>query len=190
MTARHETPPQGQAAAFATGFAELVPSLSGERVDLRAPQVGDFDAFAGIVCGARGVYVGGPMDRDEAWLDFVQLAAGWMLQGHGGWTVTSKETGAVLGFVLLGLEPGDHEVELGFLFTEAAEGRGFAQEAALAARDWAGLALGLTSLVSYIDPANARAITMMGHMGAKRDPQAEAELNDDAQVWRHEGDAA
>lgn len=190
MTARYETPPTGASAELAAVLGAFVPDLAGERVALRAPRVEDFATYADIVCGPRGAHVGGPMTRDAAWLDFIQMAAGWLLHGHGGWTVTAKQDDAVLGFVLLGLEPGDLEVELGFLFRDTAEGQGFAYEAALAARDWAALALGLQSLVSYVDAANARAIALATRMGATRDATSEATLGDGTQVWRHHGGTA
>ena len=107
-----------------------------------------------------------PTRRDEAWRDFTQLAANWMLHGHGGWTVVLRETGRVAGFVMLGLEPGDQAPELGYLLCEAAEGHGYAAEAARAARDYGYGVLNLPVLVSYIFAENTRSVALARRLGA------------------------
>jgi RimJ/RimL family protein N-acetyltransferase len=173
MTPRHEMPTPGPAAEIAAVFAALVPRFETERLRLRAPRVEDFDAYAEIVCGARGEYVGGPMNRDEAWHDFSSLSSCWMLFGHGGWAVETRDGGELLGFVVLGLEPGDHDVELGFLFREGAEGKGYAHEAAKRVRDWAFTHLRLPTLDSYIDARNARSVALAKRLGARDETPAD-----------------
>ena len=126
------------------------------------------------------------MSREDAWDEFAKMSAGWLLHGHGGFTVQDASTDEIYGFVVLGLEPGDQEVELGFALTEAGEGKGIAYEAALAVRDWAATTLGLTGLVSYIDRDNSRSIALATRLAAVRDPKAEALLGDEATcVYRH-----
>lgn len=179
-----ETPPTGIAAQFAVMLQGQLPTLATDRLILRAPRVTDFDTYADIACTDRGLHLGGPMSREDAWADFASMTAGWMLHGHGLWTVANAE--GVLGFVLLGYEPGDREPELGFVFAAHAEGRGIAYEAACAARDYAFETLGWTTLVSYIDPANDRAIALAHRMGAVDDGTVSAEGDDrPALVLRH-----
>lgn len=186
MTPRHEQPTPGPAAALAHRVFETLPVLRTDRLVLRAPKLADFSACAEIACSERGRFVGGPMSRDEAWSEFAKMTAGWLLHGHGGFTVEDAENGDVYGFVVLGLEPGDQEVELGFALTAAGEGKGIAFEAASAIRDWAARDLGLTNLVSYIDPENARSIALATRLNATRDPDAEAALEDAGiSVFRH-----
>ncbi len=180
-----EQPSTGPAAALAAALAAMIPGIETSRLRLRAPRIGDFGAWAAIECGERGRHIGGPMRRDEAWLDFTQATATWLLRGHGLWTVEGKDDGALLGFVLIGFEPGDREPELGFLFSEAAEGRGFAYEAALAARSHAFGALGWDTLVSYIDPGNDRSARLAERLGATRDHAAEAAYDEPVLVYRH-----
>ena len=185
-----ETPPTGAAAAFALSLQTQLPTISTGRLILRAPRVADFDTYAGIVCTERGRYLGGPMTREDAWSDFAAMTAGWLLRGHGLWTVAG--TDGVLGFVLLGFEPGDEEPELGFVFAEAAEGRGVAFEAACAARSHAFADLGWTTVVSYIDAANTRAIALAERMGAVADGTVtDPEDGSSVLVFRHlrEGNA-
>lgn len=186
MIARHERPTPGPAAALAERLHAALPVIETERLILRAPKLSDFPACADIACAERARFIGGPMNREDAWSEFAKMAAGWLLHGHGGFTIESRETGEVFGFVVLGLEPGDQEVELGFALTEAGEGKGVAFEAASAVRTWAAHALGLTGLVSYIDPANARSIALATRLGAERDPSAEDALEEEGTyVFRH-----
>jgi len=189
MIPRHEQPPVGAAAVLAAQVAAPVPVLNTARLILRAPRAADFPAYAEIACSpVRGAGIGGPMTRADAWWDFVQLASCWMLHGHGGWTATLRGDGdTALGFVLVALEPGDMEPELGFLMTAAGEGHGYAHEAAIAARDWAWQALNLPTLVSYIAHGNTRSRRLAERLGALRDVAAEAALGRDHAtfVFRH-----
>lgn len=173
MTPRHEVPTPGPAAEIAQVFAALVPQFDTDRTRLRAPRITDFDTYAEIVCSERGMHMGGPMTREDAWYDFASLSSSWMLFGHGGWTVEDRKSGEVLGFVVLGLEPGDQDVELGFLFRAEAEGKGYAFEAASRVRDWAFTHLQLTTLDSYIDDKNVRSIALAKRLGAKDQTPAE-----------------
>ena len=163
--------------AAATGAA--LPQLRTARTVLCAPSLVDFTAYRAIACSERGQYMGGPMTQPEAWDDFCRMVATWVLRGHGVWSVKGVE-GTTLGFVLVGLEPGDLEPELGFLFLACHEGRGLAHEAASAARDHAFGVLGLTTLVSYIDPANSRAQSLAARLGAVQEGRA-----DGSNVWRY-----
>jgi RimJ/RimL family protein N-acetyltransferase len=177
-----EHPSTGAAAALAAGVAARIPELETPRMRLRAPRIEDFSAYAAIATTERGVHIGGPMSRKAAWLDFAQLVAGWTLRGHGVWSVERRADAELLGFVLIGFEPGDREPELGFLFVAEAEGRGYASEAAGAARYFARDALGWDTIVSYVAPENARSIRLAERLGAQREPQ----MVEGALVFRHD----
>jgi len=169
----HEMPPTGAMAELAARLRGAVPTLEADRTRLRAMRIEDFPAWAEILCSDRARWMDGPYTRDTAFVEFEATAGAWPLRGHGGWTVEDRATGEVLGFVCLNMEPSDRETELGFFFREAAEGRGVAFEAASAARDWA-WSMALPSLVSYVDPANARSARLAERLGARRDAAAEA----------------
>lgn len=173
MTPRHERPTPGPARHIAAGFAAQVPTLTTKNLTLRATRLDDFDAYAQIVCTDRGLYVGGPYSREDGWFDFLSLVSGWQLQGHGGWAVDDTETGQLAGFVCLGLEPGDREIELGFLLLEWAEGKSYAFGAATLARDFAWQTLKLKTLVSYIDERNTRSLALAKRLGAVDDTPAD-----------------
>lgn len=142
-----------------------LPVLTTGRLSLRAPVLDDFEVYASIACSERGKFFGGPMTPENAWADFAQMCATWVLRGHGIWTVTADS--APIGFVLIGTEPGDEAHELGFMFTPAGEGHGYAFEASKAALLHARDTLHLPELVSYVDAANARAVALAERLGGK-----------------------
>ena len=185
MTAAWETAPKGRAAEIAAGLAAGVPEIETERLRLRAPRIGDFAAYAEILCSDRAVFVGGPFTREAAFRDFAEGVAGWMLRGHGLWSVERRADGALLGFLALHIEAGDPEREIGYLLREAAEGRGYAAEAAAAARAFAYGTLGWSGVVSYVDPANLRSIATAERLGARPDPEARHPLDPDLMIFRH-----
>lgn len=180
MTRPWETATAGPAAAFADRIVGMLPEIETPRLRLRAPRLEDFHAWAEILTGPAAPHLGGPFDRDEAFVEFLASCGTWLLRGHGPWTVEPKQGGEVFGFVLIGFEPGDAEPELGYLFRPSAEGRGYATEAVQAARAHAFTALGLTRVVSYIAPENAASARLARRVGARLDGH-----HDGAQVWVH-----
>ncbi|SPH16635.1 hypothetical protein DEA8626_00145 [Defluviimonas aquaemixtae] len=178
-----EQPPTGAAADVAATLAAAIPVIETERLTLRAPRIGDFGAYAEIYMSDRwpGHHAA---TREEVWLDYCQMIAGWLLRGTGVMAIERREGGALLGFVILNHEYGDPELELGWVLTAEAEGRGYATEAARALRDDAA-AMGLTELVSYIDPENARSVRVAERLGARRDKAAEAGIAHPVLAYRH-----
>ncbi|MGL4281936.1 MAG: GNAT family N-acetyltransferase [Albidovulum sp.] len=177
-----EAAPTGPAAGLSAAVSAPIPAITTTRLRLRAPRIADFEGYAAITTSARGTYIGGPFTREEAWLDFSQLVAGWLLRGFGLWAVERLADAGLVGFVLLNHEFGDDEPELGFLLLAEAEGQGFGFEAAQAARHFAFGILRWPAVVSYIDAANARAISLAERMGAAVDPDLSDE---DLLVYRH-----
>lgn len=180
MTAPYEQPISGPTAAFAAALGAQLPVIETARLRLHAPRLSDFDAWAEILCGPSGPFMGGPFDRDEAYIEFAAACGSWLLRGHGVMTVEAKSDGTVLGFVMIGFEPGDQEPELGYLFRPIAEGQGYATEAARALRDHAFTAMGMDRLVSYVDPGNTRSSRLAERLGARIEGQ-----HDGCQVWVH-----
>ena len=111
----------------------------------------------------------------------------WSLQGFGSWGIETHD-GAFVGQV--GINKPSHfpEIELGYLIMPEFEGKGIAFEAAKTARAWAFETLKLDSLVSYIDPKNARSIALATRLGASHDAQAalpDGETSEETAVYRH-----
>ena len=174
----------GIASRFAARLGGQIAALDTRRLQLRAPRIYDFAAYAEIFCSDRARHMGGPLTRAAAWTAFTQYVALWLLHGHGLWTIDAQ-TQPSAGFALLGMEYEDPEPELGIFLTSAAEGQGFAFEAAEAVRAHAFDVLKWDSCVSYVAPENTRCIALMDRLGALRDITAEAELADGTLVFRH-----
>lgn len=170
----------------AQAIRALVPVIETERLRLRAPVLADYPAYEEVFTSDRAVYMGGPFTAEEAFGDFAQAVAGWMLQGMGAWTITAKGSDAALGWVYLWQEFGDPEPELGWVMVHGAEGRGYASEAALAVLPLALRLLGPGGFVSYIDAGNLASARIAVKLGARRDLVAEAALGEpDLHVYRH-----
>lgn len=186
MIAPHLHPVSGPAADFGAGLSARLPRLETPRTVLRAPRLADAPAWIAILVPDTEGHLGGPHDEASAFTEFAAAAGLWLLRGHGLWTVADRDESRVLGFVLIGFEPGDRAPELGWLFLPEARGRGLASEAAAAARDHALRVLGLPELVSYVAPTNAASRNPARRLGAvfaglMPDPDPEGAV----EVWRH-----
>jgi RimJ/RimL family protein N-acetyltransferase len=181
--------PTGPAAVLAAAVAATVPVIRTDRLILRAPTLADFPAYRDVFTTARARYMGGPFSAEDAFGDFCQGVAGWMLRGAGMWTLTLPDDDNALGWIYLWQEMGDPEPELGWVLTAAAEGKGYASEAARAVLPHAVKVFGRDGFVSYIDAANDRSARLAIALGARRDPKAEAVMEAlgerDLHVYRH-----
>ena len=115
---------------------------------------------------------------------FCHDIAQWLLMGHGALMIDDTQSGECLGQVGINHGPLFPEHELGWLVYPAAEGKGYAFEAALALKHWAFRERKLETLVSYIDPANVRSYTLAERLGAELDPKAPRQDPIDL-VYRH-----
>ncbi|WP_299935692.1 GNAT family N-acetyltransferase [uncultured Pelagimonas sp.] len=181
----------GPAARQAARLGGKIPSLDTRRLQIRAPRIYDFKAYAKIMESDRSILMGGPFSRKEAWAEFTSYSALWMLHGHGLWTIDAQTTPSA-GFILLGYEYDDPEPELGIFLSDDAEGQGIAEEAMIAVRDYAFEALKWDSVASFVDQDNDRCIKLMERLNATRDTEAEATISDDGHtlVYRHSAKGA
>ncbi|MDX8347119.1 GNAT family N-acetyltransferase [Cognatiyoonia sp. IB215446] len=177
------TPPTGEAAALTARFAAIVPVLETARLRLRAPTIADFAAYEEIYHSDRWPGDGEAGSDEDAWLDYNQMLASWMLRGIGLFAVETND-GTLIGFASIDHEWGDPEVEIGWMLTAAAEGQGFATEAGAALMRFA-TSQGRTSVVSYMGKNHPRSAAVSERLGGVRDPKAEAALNNDTYVYRH-----
>ncbi|WP_319937671.1 GNAT family N-acetyltransferase [Allitabrizicola rongguiensis] len=164
------------------------PVLQTERLILRAPRPGDFEPCAAFLTSDRGRYVGGPLSRPLAWRAMGHLTGHWVHRGFGMFIFATREApDTPLGMAGPWFPEGWPEHEIGWsVWAPEAEGRGYAFEAARAARDWAVRALGWTDIVSYIAPDNARSIALAERLGARLDPGAPTfDYDKPIHVYRH-----
>ena len=173
-----------------TGTAPHIPTLETERLILRAPQAGDFDALAAFMSSDRARFVGGPVTlRRDIWRILSNIAGHWVLRGFGLWAIVPKADYNAIG-VTGGWRPETWpEREIGWsLWNTGAEGKGYAHEATAAARAHLYDHMGWTTAVSYINPNNTRSAALAKRLGCTIDKTAQPP-HDDAygpcNVFRH-----
>lgn len=162
----------------------IAPTITTERLILRAHRLEDFAPIAALFATPRSRYMDGPKAAADVWRGFMSDVGQWPILGYGAWAVTLHD-GTYVGQVGINRPLEFPEDELGWLLFEGYEGKGYAFEAAVAARDFAWREVGLRTLVSYIDPDNAPSIRLAERLGALRDPNAATPQNDPCLVYRH-----
>ena len=160
------------------------PRIETERLVLRPHVLDDFPHMVAFFASEAARFVGGPMEAPRCWHGFASDVGSWELLGFGGWGVEEKATGAFAGQVGLNRPAHFPEQEIGWILMPGFEGRGYATEAALAARAYAYRTLGWTTAVSYVDPENTRSIALARRIGCTVDPEAES-FNPGDLVFRH-----
>lgn len=168
-----------------TLFHPVAPTLTGKLTVLRPHRASDIDRLAEFYQTPRSAGVGGPQSRDRTWRDLGYDAGQWALLGFGSWAIEERATGQYAGQAGLN-KPDDYpEPELGWILFEGFEGKGYACEAARLARGFAFSVLGMTTLVSYINPSNERSIRLAERLGAVLDKNAPTPGGDACLVYRH-----
>ena len=147
-----------------------IPTLTTERLRLRAFQANDLDAYAEMQANPevmRYLVAGRTSTRAEVWRTMATSLGGWALRGYGMFAVEVEGHCAGWAGVLHPLEwP---EPELAYSLDQPFWGRGIATEAVRAARAWAFTRLDVTRLASFIMSDNARSARVAQKLGAVRD---------------------
>lgn len=160
-------------------IAVTIPTLTTERLTLRAPRTEDFEHWAVFFASERLVNERGPLPRRAAWTTLAADVANWTLRGYGPFGLEARDTGTYVGEVGIYQTDGYPEPELGWFVVPEAEGKGYATEAACAVMAWAHEVLGWRRLVNYIHPANSRSIALGQRLGGVVSPDAGREDPDD-----------
>src|SRR5882724_13224753 len=99
-------------------------SLETDRLILRLPRAGDFDAYAAMQADPEAArHIGGPLSRPEAWRKFLQMPGAWVIQGYAMFAVTDKAIGEWLGQLGPWYPQGWPGTEVGWAFKRAAGAR-------------------------------------------------------------------
>lgn len=167
-----------------------IPVIETERMRLRGPVASDFEPVAEFFADAeRASGFGGQQNRNEAWRWFASNLGHWALRGYGFWIVETK-AGAPVGMVGLWEPEGWPEPELGYVMFATGEGKGYAFEAATAARSYAYDVLGFSTLSSNIFPGNLRSVALAERMGAWKEREYQNVSHGTEMVYRHPKPAA
>lgn len=134
---------------------------------MRPPVLADFEPFALMRSDfERSKMAGGGLDRPQAWAKFTSWVGNWQLFGFGMFSAIEKQTGdwiGNIGPVNMFDWPGQ---EFGWALIKSADGKGYAQEACLAALDWAFKNTDIDEFVHSISPENAASEKLAKRIGA------------------------
>lgn len=155
-------------------YASAIPTLMTRRLILRPWRESDLGALAAFYADdATARFVGGTCTRDEAWRRMASMLGHWTLRGYGPWAIEERRTEVFVGFTGLWKPEGWPEPELLWSLAANAHGKGYATEAATAARRYAYETLGWNTLVSLIVPENGPSRRVAARLGATVDGQLE-----------------
>jgi RimJ/RimL family protein N-acetyltransferase len=151
----------------------VVPLIETARLRLRSFRPDDLDAHAAML-GDPDVsrHLGGfTHGREDSWRRMLACVGAWPMLGYGYWAVERLEDGVYLGLTGFAdykrdLKPSIEGLpEMGWIYTTAAHGKGYAGEAAFAALAWADKALAGQEITAIIDPDNAASIRLARKLG-------------------------
>ena len=153
-----------------------IPTVETARLRLRAFHAADLDAYAAMQANpevVRYLLTGQTATRIQTWYTMLTSAGSWALRGYGMWAVEEVAGGRFIGSVGI-FEPLDWpEPEIAYSLDEPYWHRGFATEAAAAARDWLFAHLPHQRLASFIRPENGASIHVAERLGAVLEGTAE-----------------
>jgi len=147
----------------------LTPVIQTERLRLREWRISDFEAYLSLKKNPdlqRHVLGGAAVSRLQTWDDFCAISGQWALRGVGIFLVADIATDQPRGFAGLWY-PLDIEVpELCWSLFPGNMGKGYATEAARAARSWTYENSPFQRLVSYVHPDNTSSKAVAKRLGA------------------------
>ena len=146
-----------------------IPTLTTERLRLRAFQASDLDAYAAMQANPevmRYFVMGRTSTRGEVWRTMLMSMGSWALRGYGMWACEKIDGEAFVGSVGI-FHPLDWpEPEIAYSLDQPFWHQGFAPEAAAAARDWFFEHFTLSRAASFIRPENHASKRVAERIGA------------------------
>ncbi len=142
--------------------------LETERLILRPPILNDLKPFTLMRSDyERSAQAGGGLDEAAAWNKFMAWVGAWQCYGFGMFSVIEKANNVWIGNIGPVNMYSWHGQEFGWALIESADGKGFAQEAAIAILDWCYKNLQFDEYVHSISPDNAASAKLAQRIGAK-----------------------
>ena len=146
-----------------------IPTVETARLRLRAFCAADLDAYAAMQANPevmRYLIPGGVASRVDVWRTMATFLGQWALRGYGMWACEEIAGGNFVGSVGI-FQPLDWpEPEVAYSLDRPFWGRGFATEAAGAARDWLFAHFPCPRTASFIRPENRASIRVVERLGA------------------------
>jgi RimJ/RimL family protein N-acetyltransferase len=160
-----------------------IPTLTTARLTLRPPAEADFAAALAFNDSPRAQFLGGGAERRWVWRGLLAIIGHWALRDYGFYSVDTKE-GDFVGRVGVIFHDGWAEPELAWHLFDGFEGKGYAYEAALAARADYHARISSRPPISYIDVTNSRSESLAKRLGATIE-QTLSDEKGNRHVYRH-----
>ncbi|MBC58112.1 MAG: GNAT family N-acetyltransferase [Confluentimicrobium sp.] len=161
-----------------------IPVLETGRLILRGPEAADYPDFKATFSSYRSRFMGGPLNKYEAWMLYAAEIGHWHIRGFGMWMIHDRVTDETYGMAGGWQPAGWPEREIAWIIWPDKAGHGYALEATNAARRYFYETRGWDGAVSYIDPKNLDSIRLAERLGAVKDHDAATIDGNDA-VYRH-----
>jgi RimJ/RimL family protein N-acetyltransferase len=146
-----------------------IPTVTTERLRLRAFQASDLDAYAAMQANPevmRHMVMGRTSTRTEVWRTMATSLGAWALRGYGMWACEKIDDDTFVGSVGI-FQPLDWpEPEIAYSLDQPFWRQGFATEAAGAARDWLFEHFLFPRAASFIRPDNHASKRVVERLGA------------------------
>jgi len=162
-----------------------IPSVETQRLRLRPFRASDLEAWSELCADPEVMrFLGGrPLEREEAWRKMAEYIGHWELRGFGQWAIAERESDRLLGRSGLLYPEGWPGIEVAWVLSRDAWGRGYASEAGRATIDWAFGTLELATVISLIDPLNEASKRVARAVGERHEGQVEVH-GETVEVWR------
>lgn len=155
--------------------------ISTDRLILRRPRLEDFEPYRQMWLDPEILrhIAPGPFSDEQMWTRFLRQEGGWQFFGFGYFVIEEKSSGhfvGQMGFQELRREispPLTGTLETGWTIAPAAQGRGYASEAALAAFGWAREHHAGRRVTAIVSPANVASIRIVEKLGMQLFAQTE-----------------
>ena len=164
-------------------FPFSIPTLTTERLTLRPPRESDFAAMLAFNDSPRNRYIGGTLERRWVWRGLLGNIGHWALRNYGLYSVDTH-AGEFIGRIGVLYHDGWPQPELGWHVYDGFEGKGYAREAALAARTDYHARVSAVPLISMIDVENTRSEALALRLGAIRE-STQTDKDGDYHIYRH-----
>jgi len=147
----------------------MIPTIETTRLRLREWRIADFNGFLALTTDPelQKYCLGGAKTKEQAWDEFCVISGQWVLRGVGIFLVADRITDEARGFTGFWFPLDQEAPELCWSLFPGNMGRGYAREAALAARQWVYENRTYRQLVSYIHPDNKASCAVAERLGAK-----------------------
>jgi [ribosomal protein S5]-alanine N-acetyltransferase len=146
--------------------------LETQRLFLRHFHILDSEPMCRVFSDPEVMRFGDGVQTEEWVRDWLRtcLQRYYATWGFGPYAVVERRTKDVIGYCGLFFFPdagGQPEIEIGYRFSRASWGHGYATEAATAVRDFAFGTLGIKRLIAMIDPANTSSVRVAQKLGMR-----------------------